>query len=190
MERPPWLHAVRPLRRCFGRYSVDRSDGKGGPVGPHPADPGRRQGDGRRPGVSRAHPRAPHGATSTPRPHLDWTPAARRCGYDSVAWPTSVVPEQAGLRDSFRVAHPDPVAEPGVTWSPVYPTFTGATGTTPTRASPEPQDRIDFIHYKGALEVASSAAVVEGAPTAIPNHKDNAWTSDHAAVLTVFTLSR
>ncbi|WP_031170142.1 hypothetical protein [Streptosporangium roseum] len=41
---------------------------------------------------------------------------------------------------------------------------------------------------KGDLEVKSSDAVVEGAPAAIPNHKDNAWTSDHAAVLTTFAV--
>ncbi|MEU7003228.1 endonuclease/exonuclease/phosphatase family protein [Nonomuraea sp. NPDC046570] len=122
--------------------------------------------------------------------HLDWTPATKKCGYDSVAWPTSVVPEQAGLKDSFRVAHPDPAAEPGVTWSPIYTTFTGGYGQDSHKGEPEPQDRIDFIHYKGGLTVRSSAAVVEGTPTPIPNHKDNAWTSDHAAVLTVFDLGQ
>jgi hypothetical protein len=28
--------------------------------------------------------------------------------------------------------------------------------------------------------------VVEGSPTSVPNHRGNAWPSDHAAVLTTF----
>jgi endonuclease/exonuclease/phosphatase family metal-dependent hydrolase len=119
--------------------------------------------------------------------HLDWTPATQRCGYESVAWPTSVLPERAGMRDSYREAHPDPVAAPGITWSPIYTTFTGGYGHDGHTGEPEPLDRIDFVHYKGDLRVKASEAVVEGAPTPIPNHQDNAWTSDHAAVLTTFT---
>ncbi|MFI6476871.1 endonuclease/exonuclease/phosphatase family protein [Nonomuraea sp. NPDC050663] len=118
--------------------------------------------------------------------HLDWTRETARCGYAHVPWPTSVLPEQAGLRDSFRVAHPDPVAEPGVTWSPIYPVFTGGYGHDGHKGEPEPQDRIDFIHFKGDLEVVSSRTVVTGTPAPVPGHRDNEWTSDHAAVLTVF----
>ncbi|MGV9774207.1 endonuclease/exonuclease/phosphatase family protein [Streptosporangium sp. NPDC003464] len=120
--------------------------------------------------------------------HLDWTRATSRCGYDSVAWPTSVLPEKAGLKDSFRVANPDPVAVPGTTWSPIYPTFTGGYGHDAHKGEPEPQDRIDFVHYAGKLSVTDSRTLVEGTPTAIPNHRDNAWTSDHAAVLTTFRM--
>ncbi|GAA0929361.1 endonuclease/exonuclease/phosphatase family protein [Nonomuraea longicatena] len=120
--------------------------------------------------------------------HLDWTPATRRCGYESMPWPTSVVPEQAGFKDSYRVANPDPVAKPGVTWSPVYPTFTGGYGHDAHKGEPEPQDRIDYVLYQGDLKVTASEAVVEGTPTAIPNHRGNAWTSDHAAVLTTFKV--
>ncbi|MER5620638.1 endonuclease/exonuclease/phosphatase family protein [Streptosporangium sp. NPDC002544] len=120
--------------------------------------------------------------------HLDWTPATRRCGYDSVAWPASVLPEKAGLKDSYRVAHPDPVAAPGITWSPIYPTFTGGYGHDAHKGEPEPQDRIDFVHYAGDLRVLDSSALVEGTPAPIPGHSGNAWTSDHAAVLTTFRM--
>ncbi|ACZ87842.1 endonuclease/exonuclease/phosphatase family protein [Streptosporangium roseum] len=120
--------------------------------------------------------------------HLDWTAETRKCGYDSVSWPTSVAPEQSGMKDSYRVAHPDPVADPGITWSPIYTTFTGGYDHDGHKGEPEPQDRIDFVHYKGDLKVKSSDAVVEGTPAPIPNHKDNAWTSDHAAVLTTFAV--
>lgn len=120
--------------------------------------------------------------------HLDWTPATKRCGYDTVPWPTSVIPERAGLKDSFRVANPHPAAAPGITWSPVYKTFTGGYGHNSHKGEPEPQDRIDYVHYKGALRVTSSQAVVTGMPRPIPDHAGNEWTSDHAAVLTTFTV--
>ncbi|MGW6494983.1 endonuclease/exonuclease/phosphatase family protein [Nonomuraea angiospora] len=122
--------------------------------------------------------------------HLDWTEATRRCGYTSVPWPTSVLPTQAGLRDSYRVAHPNPVTAPGVTWSPIYPVFTGGYGYDPHKGEPEPQDRIDFVYYAGPLRVTDSSVLVEGTPTAVPNHRGNAWSSDHAAVLTTFRTSR
>ncbi|MFC4009090.1 endonuclease/exonuclease/phosphatase family protein [Nonomuraea purpurea] len=121
--------------------------------------------------------------------HLDWTKATSRCGYTTVPWPTSVLPTQAGLRDSYRVAHPNPVTSPGITWSPIYPVFTGGYGYDPHKGEPEPQDRIDFVYYAGPLHVTDSKALVEGTPTAVPNHRGNAWSSDHAAVLTTFRTS-
>ncbi|GAA2837014.1 endonuclease/exonuclease/phosphatase family protein [Nonomuraea rubra] len=121
--------------------------------------------------------------------HLDWTPAANRCGYTSVPWPASVLPAKAGLRDSYRVAHPDPVTAPGLTWSPVYPVFTGGYGHDSHKGEPEPQDRIDFVYYAGPLRVTGSQALVEGTPAAVPNHRGNEWSSDHAAVLTTFRTS-
>ncbi|MFW5416869.1 endonuclease/exonuclease/phosphatase family protein [Nocardiopsis sp. CNT-189] len=116
--------------------------------------------------------------------HLDWTEANREknCGYADVPWPASTVPAGAGLTDSFREAHPDPVAEPGTTWSPLFPRRDGATGVK------EPQDRIDFVYYAGDLEVRGSEALVAGDPQVYPDHAGNEWTSDHAAVMTAFAL--
>ncbi|KAF4973972.1 hypothetical protein FZEAL_9079 [Fusarium zealandicum] len=113
--------------------------------------------------------------------HLDWTEGLKEkhCGYAGVRWPTSVLPEEAGLVDSFRVAHPDPVAVEGLTWSPLNK-WNGD--------KPEPQDRIDFIYHKGkGLKVSDSRAVVVGKPNPDP-YRDNEWTSDHAAVLTSYEL--
>ncbi|MEV0612167.1 endonuclease/exonuclease/phosphatase family protein [Nonomuraea sp. NPDC050404] len=121
--------------------------------------------------------------------HLDWTRKTDRCGYTGVPWPASVLPARAGLRDSFRVANPDPVTEPGITWSPIYPVFTGGYGYDSHKGQPEPQDRIDFVYYSGRLRVSDSKALVEGTPAAVPNHRGNEWSSDHAAVLTTFRTS-
>ncbi|KAH6609754.1 exonuclease iii [Trichoderma cornu-damae] len=116
--------------------------------------------------------------------HLDWTEATKKahCGYGFVPWPSSEFPVQSGLVDSFREAHPDPNAEPGITWSPIYLNNSGR---------PEPLDRIDFIYHKGqSLKVLQSETLVAGEPTPEPNQRRNEWTSDHAAVMTTFKLGQ
>ncbi|MFE1165931.1 endonuclease/exonuclease/phosphatase family protein [Nocardiopsis sp. NPDC058789] len=116
--------------------------------------------------------------------HLDWTEELRErnCGYADVPWPTSVLPTEAGFTDSYRVAHPDPVSAPGLTWSPLYPFHEGSTGRE------EPQDRIDFVYHAGDLTVRDSRDLVVGDPAPVPEHADNEWTTDHAAVLTFYSL--
>ncbi len=107
--------------------------------------------------------------------HLDWTAATKstHCGYE-IAWPTTVKVAQAGLTDSYRVAHPDPARDPGNTWSPIYPD--------------DPQDRIDFVTYAGAVQVTDSSELTVG--TVDPdNPAGNEWTSDHRAVLTTFRVA-
>ncbi|MDI9918503.1 endonuclease/exonuclease/phosphatase family protein [Rhodococcus sp. IEGM 1379] len=120
--------------------------------------------------------------------HLDWNANTQRCGYTNVPWPTSVVPMAAGLQDSYRVAHPDPVADPGVTWSPIYKTFAGGYGYDKNAGQAEPQDRIDFVYFGGAAKVVDSAVMVAGDPALMPGHLNNEWTSDHAAVMTTFRI--
>jgi endonuclease/exonuclease/phosphatase family metal-dependent hydrolase len=114
--------------------------------------------------------------------HLDWTEALKdkNCGYANVAWPTSLRPIEAGLVDTFRVIHPNPVAKPGITWSPID--IKNANG------QPEPLDRIDFIYHKGTMAVVDSKTQVVGKPKPSPDYEDNKWTSDHAAVVTKFRL--
>jgi HAD superfamily hydrolase (TIGR01509 family) len=97
--------------------------------------------------------------------HLDWP---------GVAWPVTRAAEGAGFADSYRQAHPDPVRDPGHTWSPVV-------------VHPEPQDRIDFVLHRG-LRVLDSRTYVSGSPRPYPDVADNDWPSDHAAVITTFSL--
>ncbi|KAK4071354.1 uncharacterized protein Triagg1_6015 [Trichoderma aggressivum f. europaeum] len=116
--------------------------------------------------------------------HLDWTEATKKahCGVGFVPWPSSEFPIQSGLIDSFREVHPDPNAEPGNTWSPIYLNNSGR---------PEPLDRIDFVYHKGqSLKVLQSETLVAGEPTPEPNQSNNEWTSDHAAVMTTFKLGK
>ena len=117
--------------------------------------------------------------------HLDWTSATASThnNVGNVAWPTSVAVVNAGLADSFRVAHPNPVSVPGNTWSSIH-------------KGSEPQDRIDRVYFKGANTRVISANVftteVEvtigpwgSSTTPIRN---NTWPSDHAAVIVTHGL--
>uniref|UniRef100_A0A183TYU0 Mcl1_mid domain-containing protein n=1 Tax=Toxocara canis TaxID=6265 RepID=A0A183TYU0_TOXCA len=63
-------------------------------------------------------------------------------------WPTTkILQEEAMMTDSFRKLHPNPLLEPGNTWSTVVKT----SGDGWSWTIPEPQDRIDFIFYKSHL---------------------------------------
>ncbi|MER5950339.1 endonuclease/exonuclease/phosphatase family protein [Streptomyces sp. NPDC001904] len=102
--------------------------------------------------------------------HLDWTAKTKAEHCDSVVeWPATKAFWDGGYWDSYRQVHRDEAAEPGNTWSPVVKTTDG-------RA--EPQDRIDFIQYKGSTLDATASTTVGGGA---------GWPSDHLAVLTTFT---
>ncbi|KAF4587841.1 DNase I-like protein [Ophiocordyceps camponoti-floridani] len=112
--------------------------------------------------------------------HLDWTEATRsqHCNVGAVPWPSSEEPIKGGLIDSYREVHKDPAADPGITWSPIQLENDGR---------PEPLDRIDFVYHKG-LKVVDSVREVVGKPEPEPNHWDNEWTTDHAAVRSTFQV--
>ncbi len=117
--------------------------------------------------------------------HLDWTAATagEHGGVADLKWPATVTLQKAGMVDSFRGLHPDASKEPGTTWSTVH-------------KEGEPQDRIDFIFYKGRgvapLRSSPWTTAVEttvgtwGCP--LGDVPKNTWPSDHAAVVTVFHL--
>ncbi|WYZ45730.1 hypothetical protein EsH8_VIII_001046 [Colletotrichum jinshuiense] len=115
--------------------------------------------------------------------HLDWVEATKKehCGQGDVPWPTSVEPTQAGMVDSYRKVYQDPAENPGITWSPIFLENEGRS---------EPMDRIDFVYHKGEiLSVVDARALVVGSPKPEPEHGQNEWTSDHAAVLAVYKFS-
>jgi endonuclease/exonuclease/phosphatase family metal-dependent hydrolase len=84
----------------------------------------------------------------------------------------------AGLRDSYREAHPDAALRPGHTFTPGAPH-----GAAPGRA----RIRIDYIFTAGRSETLSSQVVGEsgGAVTDIPVFP---WPSDHRAVVSTFRV--
>jgi endonuclease/exonuclease/phosphatase family metal-dependent hydrolase len=113
--------------------------------------------------------------------HRDWTSEVARVREDvpyAVRWPVSLALEEAGFRDSYRTIHPDPVADPGFTWTP-------GSGFPPRIRDGEVFDRIDFVWARNAAEVVASRIVGEaGGP-----HTDigfEPWPSDHRAVVSTF----
>ncbi|MCB1098303.1 MAG: endonuclease/exonuclease/phosphatase family protein, partial [Verrucomicrobiae bacterium] len=117
--------------------------------------------------------------------HLDWTAATAEshCDY-SFEWPVTAAVSAAGLKDSYREANPDPAAKPGNTWSPIY-SLRDSVGP-----EEEPQDRIDMIHFAGKDVTVdmSEVFILPGILQDVPNHGGNAWGSDHAAVVSSFTI--
>lgn len=118
--------------------------------------------------------------------HFDWINATRDRHCDWVfAWPVSTLMQDYGFRDSFREANPDPVRHPGITWSPVVKYMEGWEFLLP-----EPQDRIDYVYYKGmGLRCLYSTEYYGNRPlTFQPNVHENEWPSDHAAVISEFEI--
>lgn len=117
--------------------------------------------------------------------HLDWTEAVvglRPHVTLAMDWPVSRAVEAAGFRDTWREIHPDPVAEPGLTWWADRPP-TGGYEPGPYT----PNDRIDYIYASGPSVTGDSALVGE------PGQPDVAialtpWPSDHRAVVASFEV--
>jgi hypothetical protein len=110
--------------------------------------------------------------------HLDWTAAtaSQHRGIGPVAWPVSKAILATGMKDSFRVAHPDPVSVPGNTWGHVA----GRKDSTPRR--------IDYAYVGGPVTVLDSQVVgEEGGPGVDLGYPK--WTSDHRAVLSQLTVT-
>ncbi len=118
--------------------------------------------------------------------HLDWTEATiglRPHLRAAIDWPVSRAVENAGFRDSWREVHPDPVAEPGLTWWADRPPIDGYQPGPDT-----PNDRIDMIHAAGPAIATESVIVGEA------GHPDagigiDPWPSDHRAVVSTFLVS-
>jgi hypothetical protein len=103
--------------------------------------------------------------------HLDWTPATAAAGLHFglvVDWPVTRATAGAGMLDAYRVRHPDPVAMPGNTWTPIDPS--------------DVQDRIDLVQFKGAPLSVVNCQVF----TTIAQGR---WPSDHAGTLAEFSVA-
>ncbi len=100
-----------------------------------------------------------------------------------VAWPVSKAVEAAGLTDSWRAVHPDPLESLGLTWWAARPKVEG---WNPGPNSP--QDRIDFIYSAGpAKATAAQLAGEEGGPEV--TFAVDPWPTDHRGVMTTFEVT-
>ena len=107
--------------------------------------------------------------------HHDWTAATVAAGLQplDVAYPTEKAIEARGFVDTFRAVYPDPVAKPGLTWTPT---------TEPTDKT-DHHDRIDFALVRAAnAEIVAAGIVGEKAPEA--DIVVTPWPSDHRATYT------
>jgi hypothetical protein len=99
--------------------------------------------------------------------------------YSDIEWPASKALADAGMRDSYRDAHPDPAETPGITWT---------AGQPPPRMRPsETNDRIDWVLAGGASETLSSDVVGESGGPGVGIGIDR-WGSDHRAVVSSFSV--
>ncbi|MDQ8734497.1 LamG-like jellyroll fold domain-containing protein [Paenibacillus sp. LHD-38] len=102
--------------------------------------------------------------------HVDWIEATRQMhnGY-TFPFPQSIALERAGYRDTYREVHPDPSADPSVTW-PAWEQE-GCIG-----------DRIDFIYAHGSKLRPEKASKINAHSVRYP--------SDHAAVVVEIHMNR
>jgi hypothetical protein len=119
--------------------------------------------------------------------HLDYTPQTiglREHVKFPVGWPVSVLVERAGLLDSYRAAHPDPVTHPGITW----PAFRAHVEGYNPGPDGEEADRIDFIYCGGPATPISSVIVGEEGADGV-DIASSPWPTDHRATLSAFEVS-
>lgn len=117
--------------------------------------------------------------------HLDWTEQTKKMHGDWVVrWPATKELADIGFTDTYREIYPNVLTNPGITWSTVNK-FNPEWNYT----IPEPQDRIDFLFYKGPV-VPYQIVTYSGCekPQRIPYHEHNDYPSDHFAVFADYTF--
>ena len=131
----------------------------------------------------------------------DW---AARTDRPDIAWRSPDALLAAGFTDTFRAIHPDPVAAPADTLSPIEPLTRAGHEEKPEPGrtdGAEPRDRIDFIFSRGldivdsVIRGCSAEGLVEdgfvdvgGRCELIPNQRQNRFPSDHQLVETRFAF--
>jgi exodeoxyribonuclease III len=111
--------------------------------------------------------------------HQDWTERVAKSGRIPVAveYPATLAVAKAGMRDAFRTAHPDELARPGWTWTPI----TAATDPK------DRHDRIDFVFFAGNGATLKSCAIVGEKPET-SDVVVQPYPSDHRAVVATFEI--
>jgi endonuclease/exonuclease/phosphatase family metal-dependent hydrolase len=114
--------------------------------------------------------------------HLDWTPAVSATRPEvpyPFQWPVSRALADAGLVDSYREVHPDPVATPGFTWTP------GGPETDPH----EVFDRIDWVLHSPGITATSSRLVGETGGADVEVAVAAPYPSDHRGVVSTLDVA-
>jgi endonuclease/exonuclease/phosphatase family metal-dependent hydrolase len=114
--------------------------------------------------------------------HLDWTPAVAEARADvpyPVRWPASAALAETGFVDSYRAVHPDPVADPGFTWTP---------GGPEGRAH-DVFDRIDWVLAAGPATALTSRVVGETGNPQVDVATPGRFPTDHRGVVSTFEIA-
>jgi endonuclease/exonuclease/phosphatase family metal-dependent hydrolase len=111
--------------------------------------------------------------------HRDWTEAAAAAKICPlrVEWPSTKAFESAGFVDAFRATYPDPVEQPGFTWTP----------TTQVSDPRDRHDRIDFVFVHGTDAKVTSVKIV-GEAAEFADVVVQPYPSDHRAVVAEIEL--
>ncbi|BBO33883.1 endonuclease/exonuclease/phosphatase family protein [Lacipirellula parvula] len=107
-------------------------------------------------------------------PALDWTEAAHAAGLHPavVCWPATAMLQEAGFVDAFRKLYPDPVKQPGFTWTVL---------TTEDDPS-DHHDRIDFV-FATRKNIELKSAEIVGERSERADVVVTPYPSDHRAVV-------
>jgi exodeoxyribonuclease III len=109
---------------------------------------------------------------------LDWTEPVFRAGRCpvSVRWPTTAAVIDAGFTDAYRESYPDPLKQPGYTWTPI----------TALDDPKDRHDRIDFVYVSRGTGITKAEIVGERAGSA--DVVVAPYPSDHRAVVAAIAL--
>lgn len=134
--------------------------------------------------------------------HLDWTEETKNL-YDHrgtvIPWDCSILLQNAGFKDAFRVAYPSPLTHPGIT----YPSFNPDVPIQKLAWAPEAddRDRIDYIYFKSNNKVSLKDIKIVGPESTVryaqKQEKDSndqfilpkgVWPTDHKGLLATFLI--
>lgn len=135
--------------------------------------------------------------------HLDWT-AATKDLYDHhgmiVPWTCSVMLQDKGFKDSYRVIYPSAVTHPGFT----FPADNKAVEVKKLAWAPDAdeRERIDYVYFYPDKKLILRKSIVVGPSGSIIRNKReneqgqdkflppvNTWPTDHKGLLSIFKLS-
>lgn len=115
--------------------------------------------------------------------HLDWTESMMSLRPSviryAVEWPVTRMLMNAGFRDSYRDAYPNPATHPGFTWTAGMP--------APFVRPNETIDRIDYVFAKGPARTMRAEMLGEAGGDGV-DISVTPYPSDHRGVISTFAV--
>ena len=111
---------------------------------------------------------------------LDWTESTKAAGLTPyvVRWPTTYALWEGGMKgDAYRTIHPDPVANPGFTW-------------TPFPIENDTKDRLDMTLYSLSPNTTVKSCQIIGEELSTSDIVIPSWIFDHRGLRTEFVYTR